>query len=470
MRVAADRLRWRDAPSVSTALVLLAGVTGGAIVAALGRFDVYQQVAAVVLLGLAVPAAMLMVARPHVAVAGYLCVLPLLLDWGVGAGLNAGEALTLVMLVWGVVSLWEAHGRIEPAVRALWPLIWPLMMLALVSVVSLAVNGITAFQEVAGALLKMIAFALMAILVHMHADTPAKASRLLTAALVGAVGVAVYAVVAYVAGWSYDEVYDWNRAAGTFEHWNQLGGFMALMGMPALALAIASRSPAGRLAWAGAFALMMAALLLSQTLGSVLALIVAFGIAGVFLVRIGWGRLFAAGLLLAASFAVVFATNEELRDKVLHVDERVMDRLRTYAVGVAMFRDRLWFGFGSEERLTDELWFGEADYGLTMFGASSSVPHNAFLQIGVEKGIFGAVLFAIVIVGALRILLRHRRVLMQSRHSLLYQGIAVGVIAFLVQNMTNSIALHARIGIVFFALIALVDRLGTQTSSEPASS
>lgn len=445
-----------------------AALTAGAVVAILGTRAIPTQAAAVLLIGASLPVLLLMIVRPHAVVAIYLLVLPLLLPWGVVAGLNAGEVLTFAMLGWGLFSLWEASDRFGAAVRALGPIVWPLAALAVVSVVSLAVNGITVFDEIAAALLKMLAFALMAMLVHVHADTPGKARTLLYAILAGGALVGAYGVVQYLAGWGYSEIYDWNRASGTFEHWNQLGGFMVLLGMPTLALAVSSPGLVRRSVFAAVFVVEMAALLLSQTLGSVLALVVGGAISIVFVVRVGWTRLLGAVLLTGAIMTSVIATNEELRDKLVNVDERVMDRLRTYAVGAAMFRDRMWFGFGSEERVTEELWFGEADYGITIFGASSSVPHNSFIEMGVEKGVFGALLFAILIAGALVVVLRHRRTLHASPHSMLYDGLVVGILAFLVQNMTNSIILHARMGIIFFALIAIIDRMGRQVAAEAA--
>lgn len=448
--------RWVEIPTVL--LVLLAVSAGGA-VAVLGELGVARQSALILALGLGLPALLLFLIRPHTALLAYLLVLPLMLPAPVFAGLNAGETLTLGVITLGAFSLWGAPAKLGDAVRALAPVVGPLLLLGVVSVVSLLVNGINEPEQIASGLFKVLAFGLVALLVYVHADSTAKVETLMVGVLVGALVVAIYAVIAYVAGWSYSAEYDWNRASGTFEHWNQLGGFMALMSMPTLGLAVSSKHGGARLLFGVAFGLEITALLLSLTLGSILALVLAVAISMLFIVRVSWTKLAAAAFLMLTSFAVVFATNELLRDKLLRFDERVMDRLRTYAVGVSMFRDRFWFGFGSEQRLLDELWFGEADYGLTIFGASSSIPHNAFLLIGVEKGFFGALFFGLLILGALRMILRHRHVLLRSRWSLLYQGLVVGVLAFLIQNLTNDLALHARIGIVFFAMIALGQRI-----------
>lgn len=446
-------------PVPATSLLVLIALLTGAAVALLSLAGAVLQTAVVLGLALGLPALLLFLARPHLAVAGYLFLLPLFLDRAIVAGLNGGEILTAGMVVVGGIGLWEARDRVGTAIRAMAPLLWPLLGLAVVSVVSLIANRIGTFEEIASAVFKYLAFGAIVLLVHSHADTPRKRTTLLYGALAGAVVVAAYAVVSYLLGWSYDETYEVNRAYGTFDHWNLLGGFMVLMSFPILGLAAATRRIPVRLALAAAFVLEIIALLLSLTLGSIVALLTAVAFGLVFIIRVDWRRLVGIGSLMLIGFALVYLTNPLLQDKLTRFPERVMDRFRTYAVGISMFRDRFLLGFGSQERLLDALWFGDASYGLTAFGASSSVPHNAFLLMGVEKGFLGMLFFILLIAGALWIVFRNRGRLLEGRSALLYQGIVLGVVGFMVQNMTNNLVLHARVGILFFALVALVDRM-----------
>jgi O-antigen ligase len=439
-------------------LAAVAAVAGAAI-AVLGTLGAALQVAIVLGLGCGLPLLLLFLVRPHVSLAVYLAALPLVMPVPLAAGLNAGEVLTLAILVIGALSLWQARERAVDALVRLAPIIVPLAALAVVSVVSLVVNGITGLEDVVSALFKVLAFGLVAGLIHMHADTPRKAVTLLGGAVTGAALVALYAVVAWVLGWSYSAEFAWNRASGTFGNWNLLGGFMALMSTPTLALAAVVRRWGLKLLLGTAFLLEVLALLLSLTLGSLLGLVLGAGFTVLFLMPGGRRRIVPAVLLGALAFGVAFAANPLLRDKVTRFDERLQDRLLTYAVGINMFRDRFWWGFGSEQNLTEELLLGEADYGITSLGVSSMVPHNSFLKIGVEKGIMGVVLFAALIVGALHLLFRQRRRIRRTGSAPIYYGTAAGVLAFLVQNMTNDILLHARIGIVFFVLLALLDQV-----------
>jgi O-antigen ligase len=417
------------------------------------------QAALVLALGAGLPVLFLFLARPHVAFGAYLLVLPLLLGRPLVAGLNGGELLTMAALVLGVASLWQVQGRLGASVRALRAIVLPLIGLAVVGLLSLIANGITAFGEILDGLFKVLAFAIMAVLVHVHASTERRAMMMLRCIVAGGILVALYAVVAYLLGWSYSEEYDWNRASGTFEDWNVLGGFMVLMSATTLGLAATARSAGTRLLLISASVLQIAAMLLSLTLGSLVALVAGAVLGLALVMRVGWGRLAAAATVFGIGFAMVLLTNETLRDKLTRIDERTVDRLRGYAVGVSMFRDKFLLGFGTQSEILNALWYGEADYGLTAFGASSSVPHNSLLLIGVEKGFLGVILFALLIVGALRLMFRQRAVFARSGHALLYAGVMVSVLGFLVQNLVNNLVLHARVGIVFFALIAVMTRV-----------
>lgn len=450
----------------SLVLVLLAAA-GGSAVALLSPLGATLQIAAVAGLALGPPGLLLFLVRPHLALAGYLMLLPLMVPVALVGGLNAGEMLTVSILLLGALSLWEARGRALESMRLLGSVLVPLAALAVVSVVSLVVNALTGLEDIVSALFKVLAFGLVAVLVHMHADTRAQARTLLGGAVAGATLVALYSVVAYILGWSYSEEYQWNRALGTFGNWNQLGGFMALMSPPTIALAALARGWMVRVAMVLAFVLQIAALLLSLTLGSMLGLVLGGGFTVLFLMPGGRRRVIPVLLLGALTFGGALAGSPELRDKLTRFDERLEDRLLTYVVGFNMFRDRVWWGFGSEQNLKEELLLGEADYGVTSVGTKHIIPHNTLLKVGVEKGVLGVLVFGLLLVGALRLLFRQRPRLAGTRDAPLFYGVAAGVLAFLVQNMTNDILLHARIGIVFFVLLALLDRISR--TAHPAS-
>ena len=46
-----------------------------------------------------------------------------------------------------------------------------------------------------------------------------------------------------------------------------------------------------------------------------------------------------------------------------------------------------------------------------------------------------------------------------SRYALLYAGVVVSVLGFMIQDLVNNLILHARLSIIFFAVVALTVRL-----------
>lgn len=451
---------------VGPAALALLAAAAGATVSALSAFGTAAQAGLVLAIGAIGPALILFTVRPHLALACYLVLLPLALGRPLVGGLNGGELLTIGALVLGMGSLWTARARVPPAVRSLRLVVYPLMGLAIVGLLSLIANGITDPGEILDGLFKMLAFGGIAVLVHMHARSERITLMLMHCLAGGAVLVALYAVIAYLLGWSYDPLYGWNRASGTFEDWNVLGGYMVLMSGTTLGLAAVTRNATWRFVLVVGVVLQVAAMLLSLTLGSVVALVVGAVLVLVFIARVGWTRVVGSGVLFATGFATILLTNPVLRAKFTHIDERVLDRMRSYAVGVSMFRDKFLLGFGTQAEVLDALWYGERDYGLTVFGVSSSVPHNAILLIGVEKGAVGALLFIALLAGLLVLMLRQRRAL-APRYRLLYAGVMVSAFGFLFQNLANNLILHARVGILFFALVALMVRL-TESTHLPA--
>jgi O-antigen ligase len=302
--------------------------------------------------------------------------------------------------------------------------------------------------------------------VYLHADTERHARQLLVAVLVGAAAEAAYSLGAFALGLDYYSTYGYNRASGTFSTWNHLGGFMALTSIPTLAYALYARRPVVRWLLLLAFAAEIVTLLLTLTLGSILGLAVGGFFAAVFMFRIPLQRIAAGVAVSGIAFLAAFLFNPLLQEKLGRIGERVVDRLITYTVGVSMLEDRFWFGFGSQARVVEALFLPLRGYTLTPFGESGVVPHASVLSMGVEKGIFGAVFFLLIIVGAIRVLLRQRARYSGTSQNLLFQGMVVGLLAFIVQDLTNNLLLHARLGILFFSLLAVAAALGRHLLAE----
>ncbi len=443
--------------AVGVGVVLLGHVMGPA-----------WPIGALVLAAALIVGLLLFLVHPRAVLVAYLFLLPLAMPYPLGIGLNLGEVLTLGLLVLGVGGLWHGRERLPAALRALTPMLLPLAGFVVVSMASTLVNDVDTFEGIAAAVFKGVAFGVVAVLVHVYADSRAAGMALLRAILLGGAAVAFYSIVSYLAGWSYSETYGYNRAVGTFSTWNHLGGFMALVSVPTVAYAWTTRRPVLRSFLLLAFVAELLAILLALTLGSVVALLLAAGVAATFLFKVNWRRVGPGVLLALGAFATVWFTNPLLRDKFGHLDDRLIDRFRTYEVGISMFRDQFWFGFGSPERVESILRL-TSRYAMTTFGETSTVPHNALLLMGVEKGVFGLIFFALVVAGSLWLVVREKKSFRGTSLEVVHQGITVGVLAFLIQSMGNNLVVHARLGILYFALVALAVRFREEAAIEMKS-
>ncbi|MDQ3894132.1 MAG: O-antigen ligase family protein, partial [Actinomycetota bacterium] len=200
----------------------------------------------------------------------------------------------------------------------------------------------------------------------------------------------------------------------------------------------------------------LTALLLSGTLGSLLGLLVAALISvRLWSVRPVVGLVMTTLPLLALVSLALLAPAQA--DRIGLVGQRANDRLRTYAAGLAVARDHLWFGTGSDERAVEEIE-NNPNYGFTRFGETGSQPHNVFLEALVITGLPGLLLLAWLVWLVLRILMASRPK-PEEKDYLLRWGIILGCIAFLVQNLTNTLLTHARIGVIFLTLVVIAARL-----------
>jgi O-antigen ligase len=440
----------------------------GWLIANLNQAGLTPQVPTTLVLVLLPLAAVVYLIKPHVMINLFIFVIPLLIGTEVILGLNLGELATLFIVGLGGVPLLASQKKLAEGYRQLRPLIGPLLGLAVVGLVSSWVNSATSLPEMVASVFKPLAFAIVTLLVFVHNDSQSKIQGLIEALLLGGAAVAVYSIAAYALGWSYYPQYGYSRAAGTFEHWNQLGGYMVLIIWPTLAYWLSTKHFWTKIFFLLAFLAEIVALLLSLTLGSIFSLLLSGLLAMFVMFKVSPARIWGYTLLLALAFLSVWLTNPFLQarlNKEVIVD-RLRNRLATYTAGLQLAQDHFWFGLGSQDRVLEAIRYGPAGY--TTFGEISSIPHNSFLSIWAEKGIFGLILLIVIVVNSLRLLLSSRPS-RESHYYLLYQGIVVGSFGFLIQNMTNNLLLHARLGFIFFALVVAAVKINQLANAERES-
>jgi O-antigen ligase len=392
--------------------------------------------------------------RPEVVLGAFIFILPLLKGENAALGLNRGELATVFML--GIASLTLATPRraVDPNLRRL---VLALAALGCVGALASAANHIYAPSVLAASAMKPIAWAVVSYLVYVYFDSREKLRALVLAIIASGTLVGVIGILQHVTGRAVVPPSGGPpRVDSTFEHWNQLGGFMALLAIPTLTYALSTKSPLRKTLLIAACGVQLAALLLSATLGSGVGLLVA----GIVAVRL-WGPHLRLGLTLTIlpllATVVLSLLVPELADRVHLARNRATDRLSTYAAGIKLARDNPLFGTGSIGRATEEIQQNTA-YRYSRFGETSVQPHNAFISMLVQSGIFAFLFLCWAAWLSMRLFFAMRPP-PDSPDYVLHWGILLGGIAFLVQNLTNSLIIHARLGLVFFVLVASVVRL-----------
>jgi hypothetical protein len=396
---------------------------------------------------------------PNVFVAAYLFALPLLKNSGVGTGLKPGETVTLFVLAVGSISLLAPSPRMPARVR--W-IILALGGLCLVGVLSAVANGITERSALATLALKPLSWAVILYLVVTHFNNRTRLYQLLGVLVAAAAAVGFVAIYQKATGTAQVAVSGGPaRATGTFEDWNTLGGFMALMVAPTFAYALSRKGVARGLAL-GAFVVEVISLLLSVTLGAIFAVAVA-ALFALPLWRVRpkmWLTLGLAPIVTALAFSLLAPQN---LGKLSQARNRATDRLASDVAGYKLAKDHPWFGIGDLYVAADEVG---SKYGVsTSFGRTSSIPHNAFLAILVERGIFGMMLLAWIAWLTFRVLLESRPA---PGHPdfIMHWGLLLGGVAFLVQNFSNSLLIHARLGLFFLVIVTVAAELAAHRGNE----
>ncbi len=426
----------------------------GWVLVRLERFEPTQQ-ALIALVLLLIPfVSLVYLIRPHVVINIFIFVIPLLVGQKVIVGLNLGELATLFIMSLGLITLLiTSQEKLITTLKQLGSLIWSLLGLAFVGLISALTNSVFSVLEIVAAVFKPLAFAIVMLLLFVHNDSQKKVYNLLRALLLGGFVVAGYSILAYVMGWSYYPQYGYNRASGTFEHWNQLGGYMVLTSLSTLGLALAMSKSINRFILLLVFFLEITALLLSLTLGSIISFLI--GITLLFAkVKVKFrGIRYLLLLSTIVAIAVLIATETGSGLRLSNVEERYRGRIASYISGAYIALENFWFGAGSSEQVQIKIWSG--NYGPETY----SISHNSFITIWAEKGIFGLLLFVYIIFRYIQLLLQCRFVVHNTAYYTIYWGIVAGIVGFLYQNLANNLIIHARLGIIFFAFLVLVLRL-----------
>jgi O-antigen ligase len=333
-----------------------------------------------------------------------------------------------------------------------------------------------ALEEVTEAAKAFVLFLLVVLL----ADSPGRIRRAVWAALGAGCLLAALGVYQAAAGdfdhlfgglarvkdaHIYGDVFE-PRIAGPLGDPNFFAQILLVLVPLALALAWHGRSRGGRLAAAGAAALLVAGTVLTYSRGGALALAVVLGLA--WLARGVRPRELAAGLAVLV-LALVLLPDEFTRrlttlgqitggeEAALHPDSSFEKRRLVTLAAWEMFQEHPWLGVGAGNYTTryapyaDRVGSGAREYE-EPFG--ESYPHNLYLEVGAEAGLAGLAILGAALALALAGLEDARRRLAAAGLGLeatLAGATAIALIGYLV----SSLFLHGHFQRYLWLLLAL---------------
>lgn len=230
------------------------------------------------------------------------------------------------------------------------------------------------------------------------------------------------------------------------------------------------RDPLVRQGWAWrAFYLvtlvaMVAAEFLTYTRGGWLGLATALA---VFVLLVNPRYLLVLAAAGAAAAVVVPGVLERLTGLLNFAEGSGAFRLNLYRAAIIMWSRSPWLGVGAGNYL--EVYPDIIrDYPLLDQGFATYSSHNAFLTVAAETGVFGLLAFLVIVLLALRVAFSGWRHAGHPVDRLLFLGGGCGMVAFLVQSLSNITFFHPRVVLYYWLLLAVLLALGASAGAGTA--
>lgn len=440
----------------STAVVLSSLLFGVALTAFAVRFEAW---APVVLLGLALAPVVAMAALqdPRIAVSIVFLAIP----FGFAAievGLLSLQAVDVAVLGGAALIALRRIGNGK------WPLSWSAPLGWFVAVIAWAVIASPSAADRAldiksvGSLVEGL---ILACMILAASRGTADLVRILGVAVAVGTVVGIQAIgnVGQIRAFYGGTVVS-GRAQGLFTEPNELGFFAATMVFAAAGLALAARTPRGRLASSAALGILLVALTLSLSRGAWVGALA--GLVAMWLSLREARRKMLALAIPAVLVLGVIATVTPSSPNLQVVQSRV--RSLTSSEGLDNphdFRTAIWEEAVREIR--DDPWTGQGpgNYQIGVGGPASpfiltytSHAHSMFLTIGAEIGLPGLgffVAFLLALYFAGRFTVRHANPAGGTRA--LASATGSGLVAFAVAGLFNTALQNAIVGVVFWTMV-----------------
>ncbi|MFS8639926.1 MAG: O-antigen ligase family protein [Symbiobacteriaceae bacterium] len=282
--------------------------------------------------------------------------------------------------------------------------------------------------------------------------------RLVDAILAGALLVGCIGLAQYVLGFDLSvsglagEEQIRGRIGSTQENPNFLSEYLILLIPVALARTLGTNRIAARVYYGAIVLVLLAAEFLTYTRGGWLGLAV---VVAVFVLLVDMRYLLVAAGAGAVAVVAVPGMLERLSGLLDFSTGSGAFRLNLYRAALLMWSRSPWLGVGAGNYL--EVYPDIIrDYPLLDLRFHTYSSHNAYLTVAAETGVLGLALFLVIILLALRVAFAGWRHAALREDRLLFLGGGCGMIAFLIQSLSNITFFHPRVVLYYWLLLALL--------------
>jgi len=280
----------------------------------------------------------------------------------------------------------------------------------------------------------------------------------LFAFITAAAGTALFAVYQYVSGhlyvaWVDEDLFEHlRRAYSTFANPNVYGTFLLLVIPPAAAGVLYAKRLVFKLAALGTAGLLTLALGLTFSRGCYLA----FAVSVAFFLLLIEKRLIV--LFVAVLFAIPFVLPPAMLDRLVSVVN--------FEDSSTVFRIQIWQG---SVRMLSDFWMSGVGQGVEAYnraypfyalsGTITPHSHNQFLQVFLEMGIVGLLVFLGILASFFRTQFSFIRNTADKRRRILSAAMTAAVVGFLFQGIFDLVFYNFRVMLAFFLFIGLANAL-----------
>jgi O-antigen ligase len=243
------------------------------------------------------------------------------------------------------------------------------------------------------------------------------------------------------------------RAVSTFDNPNVLGEYLIIVIPVVFAMLLVSQKASEKILFFSSFILCSCCLIFTWSRGAWLGF--AFAVILFIVLKSHRAVAYVALFTPAILFALSFLLNRNMIDRISSIgntaDSSTLYRLNIWIGSVNMLKDTFLYGIGIGTEAFSSV------YPMYALAGTETAPHthSLYLQIISETGIFSLITFIILILSFISIVFSYLRYTSQKKARILPIGCFCGIMAFLVQGLTDYVWYNYRIYLLFWMMLGL---------------